>query len=227
MRWTPLFFGLLFAGSATAQMQPNHMLDCQTMKPALLLDEDDLLAFPHHGFSVKPPSGFAWCLAFRNPELAFIYGDTRGPSQISALSADERLHTLFLTVAVKPTAGRKIANAADLRAFAESVTASGGRFIVVRRELDSHPAPDIECVRVRVVVEEHDNPRAGGKTLILENRPQLLCRHPTIDTSVIELAASERYVKGAPVQSLLLDVRRKDIDDFMSSLKFLSGRSNK
>lgn len=222
-----LLTGFLSVGCASPRVVAPVTVDCRTIRAAPVTNQDQRLEFRGQGFSVLPPPGEHWCITHSSArDVVFSTSALMGSRLEGPPSRAEMRHTFVVMVMALEVGDAKVDTPEELRAFAERINRSGGRFKTIELQVVPDTSLGVECVRVDSVKEERDNPNAPGVVLLLVERPTLLCRHPHMSpTSVVLIGASERYVQGAVMEGPSLGEARKDqVEAFVHSLRFAPPR---
>ena len=218
--------GLLIGGCAATGFAPVTF-DCQAMRLAPVTNPTQRLEFRAQGISVLPPPGDHWCIQGSGPKgVGFATHPLLGKRLEAVPSRAERAHT-FAALVIADAAPKdvKLDTAEDLLALAEQRARSGGRFKTVESRAVRDTSLGAECVRFDYVAEERDNPNAPGLVLVVVNRDNFLCRHPSAQNPIlVMIGASERYVQGTVSEPLLTESLRPEWEVFVRSLQFIPPR---
>ncbi len=201
---------VLFLGAITAAC---------VSQPVIRPVTDTSTRLPYYGFSVLPPKGGYWYLGEDGEYgVNFAMGDPEKYKDRNDLS-----HTLILQVSNLEYADENgvwdVGTPEALKQATEKFlqAQSRGRFRLSRFELEPYRAQGTDCVRFNALYEEHDNPRAPGSVLIIDDQG-FMCRHPDSDQRIVRATRSERYRQGET--PFLDETLRLNVDQFLESIKF-------
>lgn len=173
----------------------------------------------YYGFSVLPPQGGYWYFGGEGEYgVNFGMGDPEKYKERSDLT-----HTLILEVSNLEYADEKgvwnVNSPETLRQATENFleAQSRGRFRLTSSALNPYRTQGTDCVRFNAVYEEHDNPRAPGTVLIV-NDQGFMCRHPNSNQRIVHAISSERYKQGE--KPFLDGELRQNVDQFFESIIF-------
>jgi hypothetical protein len=209
------------SGCATARYPLR--VNCQSMGMTPVSDPSRRIEFVGSGFSVLPPAGEDWCVQDTSASRVRL-----GVSRLSGRTLQQQpprsevLNSLLVQASAMDLRGERVDSVADVQRRAERLIRETPRHTLSEIRATPDTVLGAECVRIDTVVEERDNPRAPGSVLIIVGRG-LTCRHPQSGVW-IEVGYSERYVKGLQLLPSLTELRRKELDAFAESLRFMPPR---
>jgi len=221
-----LAVGVFLGGCASSPEFTPRTLDCGRLTP--VPNPSGRMELAAIGVSILPPQADRWCMSpMAGNAFTFTTHPLMGKYLETLPTQAETAHTFGILVMSGPVPkDAKLDTPEDLLAFAQRMMLGDpGRFRIVQSHVVQDPSLGADCIRFDSILEERDNPRAGGAVFQLVIRANYLCRHPYARSPMLVLwGATERYIQGTVRTPALVDTLKAEWEPSVRSVQFLPPR---